>query len=524
MWAVKFLSGPKAGEEFPLQDGLIVLGKDPSCQIPLPSPGVSKKHAQITVSAGKARIEDLNSSNGTYIDGKQIHSRELREGDRVSLCDVIFEVRKKQDISQMAWNSNGIAHGAPGPMTASDPSPAPPVNMEEKLSKAQKGFKAYLHNAVLPGVYKLAEWMEFKWVVGIFVIGFIFLVTFFSSFPFIQILKSSVEKESFNSAESIALTLTKLNRESLHKGLQTALSVSYAKRRPGVKKALIVSAVSGRILAPAELAHNYPKLPFIHKARKLDQITVEKIDSSTVGAMAPIRFYNPKTGESAPTAYAVVIYNMTAMTKGNSKAFSLMAQNLFIACALGLIIFFFLINLIEFPVKSVNRQLNQSLKDDKTPPVSVNYRSPVLQELCDNINNGLNRIALSQMEDKEELSADPGDSARQNEMKNLIEVIGFPALSVDLQNDTVAAVNTGWTEQIGMEEILQSPVQDISDGALKAELEGLIQKSRSNPHEISFGEVYLKETQLQITCQIVMGSREPAYAVISFMPAEKETA
>ena len=524
MWAIKFLSGSLAGQEVRLQKGLMVLGKESSCQISLPDePGVSKKHAQITIREDNILLEDLDSRNGTYVDGKQVYTRLLNEGDRVALGNVIFEVRKKQDIP--------LPHPymSPYPPTQpTDDSQSAPSNekatAEENIAGIQKKALNYLHNVILPGVYKLAEWVEFKWVVGMFVIGFIFLVTMFSSVPLIQILRSSVEQESLNNAENIAVTLQKLNRPHLQKGLETALSVSYAKRRPGVKQAFIINAVSGRVMAPAELAHSYPKIPFIHKARKMDQNSVEKIDSATVAAMVPIRFYNPKTGENNPMAYTVVIYDMDALAQGNAQTFSLMFQNLFIACVLGLIIFFFLINLIEFPIKSISRQLNQSLKDDRTPPVSVNYQSSVLNTLCSNINSALNRISLSQALNEKDDFDDVNVDNRQNEMNNLVEIVGFPSLSVDLQNDTIASVNSNWTDQIGIEDILHSPLQDISEESLKTELGNLIEQGRANPQEISFGEIYLKGARLQTTCQFIMGAQEPAYAIITFMPDEKEAA
>lgn len=522
LWAIKFLSGSLAGQEVHLQKGLVVLGKEDSCQVSIPDSGISKKHAQITVRDENVLIEDLGSSNGTYVEGKQIYSHVLNTGDRVALGDVIFEVRKKQQAAQPLLHP----YMSPYPLfqpTGEEASNAVPQKKVD-VESMQKRVKSYLNDVVLPGVYKLAEWVEFKWVVGIFVIGFIFLVTLFSSVPLIQILRSGVEQESLNNAENIAITLKKLNRPHLQKGLETALDVSYAQRRPGVKQALIVSAVNGRVLAPAELAHSYPKIPFIHKARKLDKTSVEKINSSTVAAMTPIRFYNPKTGENSPMAYSVVIYDMSALAKGGAQTISFMIQNLFISCVLGLIIFFFLINLIEFPIRSINRQLNQSLKDDQTPPVSVDYQSFVLKELCSNINSALNRISLSQALNEEEDSDGGGVENRQNEMNNLVEVIGFPSLSIDLQNDTIASVNSNWTDQIGMDDILHIPLQDIGEESLRAELGNLIEQGRTSPQDISFGEIYLKGARLQTTCQFITGAQGPAYAIVTFMPDEKEAA
>lgn len=80
-------------EFYPLpMDGSVVLGRDPVCQIVLDSrsyKGVSRQHAQITpVPDGEAiwQVSDLNSSNGTYVNGYRIKAEErLHEGDRISL-------------------------------------------------------------------------------------------------------------------------------------------------------------------------------------------------------------------------------------------------------------------------------------------------------------------------------------------------------------------------------------------------------------------------------------------------------
>ena len=111
MWSIKFLSGPKAGKEILLQQGLVVLGREESCPISLPSKGISKKHAQILVKNEGVFIEDLNSSNGTFIKGKQIQSQKLKEGDRVALYDIVFELKKKPDIQSfpmqnLSYNQN----------------------------------------------------------------------------------------------------------------------------------------------------------------------------------------------------------------------------------------------------------------------------------------------------------------------------------------------------------------------------------------------------------------------------------
>ena len=534
MWAIKFLSGPKAGQEVLLQKGLVVLGRDESCQIVISINGISKKHAQITVTDTAVEIEDLNSSNGTFFNGKKIKFQKLEAKDRIALHDVIFEVIRKnhqevhpyfqpylypQNYNQQSMPNQNAHNEGMGFQDSSK------QKKDLNFQNIEKGMKGYIHNVVLPGVYKLAEWLEFKWVVGFFLIGFIFLVMALSSIPLIQILKSSVEQESRNHAESIAVTLSKINRDNLKLGLHAALDVDYALKRPGVEKAYIISAVDGRILSPSELSHTYPKQSFIHKARKLDKSTIEKVGSS-IGAVVPIRFYNAKSGENAPVAYSVVLYDTGSLAVGGAKILSLLIQNLFIACVLGLIVFFLLINLIEFPIRSISHQLNEALKNNKSSAISTSYQSSILKELCSHINSALNQLSLNQIlktTDVEE-EVDNTDVNRQSEMNNLVEIVGFPCLSINLADETIASINSNFTEQIGFNDILHSPISDIGDSDLKEHLQMLIGQGHANPEELSFGEINIKNMTVQTTCQFIMGKKDPAYAIITFMNAEEEVA
>lgn len=525
MWSLKFLSGPKAGKEIFLQPGLTVLGRGDSCQISISAEGISKKHAQILINDSGVFVEDMDSRNGTFFKGKQIKKQKLEEGSRVALSDVIFELRRKDPMQ--VFSSYGLVYGQGAPQTDLS---TPDGGLQKNTAGVKNSFfagikkliRSYLDNVVLPGVYKLAEWIEFKALVGFFIIGFVVVITVLSSFPLISILKSSVEQESRNNAENIAITLATGNRKHLKKGLQNAVSVDYALRRPGVKNAYIISAVDGRILAPAELAHTYPKSPVIHKARKQNQKTVAKMDSSSLAAIVPISFYNPETGENMPRAYSVVIYDMSTLSVGTKKVASLLVQTFLITCVIGFILFFFLINLIEFPVRSINRQLGRSLKDEKAPSVSIDYQSKVLTELCSHINSALNQISLNRMLSAKEEDHESGEVNRQNEMSNLVEIIGFPALSINIEEETVASLNSNFSDQIGFSEILHQPVSEISDSRLKDHLLELIEQGKSNPQEIAFGEVHLNQMSLQSTCQFIMGKKSPAYAIVTFMSPEAE--
>lgn len=69
--------------------GRVTIGRDPDCDIILDSLLVSRKHAIIERIGGRYEIEDLNSTNGTYINGKIIEGRQvIDESDQISIGSV----------------------------------------------------------------------------------------------------------------------------------------------------------------------------------------------------------------------------------------------------------------------------------------------------------------------------------------------------------------------------------------------------------------------------------------------------
>jgi DNA-binding winged-HTH domains len=66
---------------FALQNGENLIGRDPDVHVFLDHPSVSRRHARISITAGRVTLEDLNSRNGTCVDGRGITSpTELHDG------------------------------------------------------------------------------------------------------------------------------------------------------------------------------------------------------------------------------------------------------------------------------------------------------------------------------------------------------------------------------------------------------------------------------------------------------------
>jgi DNA-binding winged helix-turn-helix (wHTH) protein len=80
--------------EFPLGEGEHVLGRLPDARVWIDSASVSRRHARIVVSAGRATIEDLGSKNGTWLRGERLTGPvELADGDAVTVGPAVLRFR-----------------------------------------------------------------------------------------------------------------------------------------------------------------------------------------------------------------------------------------------------------------------------------------------------------------------------------------------------------------------------------------------------------------------------------------------
>lgn len=100
--AILRLQHPAPGIEdfFVLLHGETTLGRHPANRICLPRKTVSRFHARITKGTEGYMVEDLESSNGTFVNGKQITREALRNNDELTLGELKFSFYLDEESSQ----------------------------------------------------------------------------------------------------------------------------------------------------------------------------------------------------------------------------------------------------------------------------------------------------------------------------------------------------------------------------------------------------------------------------------------
>jgi hypothetical protein len=78
----------------PLSSETVTIGRLADCDVVLRDKGASRKHAQLKLRDGTWTLTDLGSTNGTRLNGQTVQSRELSDGDRITIGTTVIEFRR----------------------------------------------------------------------------------------------------------------------------------------------------------------------------------------------------------------------------------------------------------------------------------------------------------------------------------------------------------------------------------------------------------------------------------------------
>ena len=93
-WLKVMSEGKTASKRYNLRSETII-GRDAGCQICLDDEFISQLHARVVDNQGRYILEDLGSTNGTYVNGRKInYPVDLRHGDRIKIGGTLMEFRR----------------------------------------------------------------------------------------------------------------------------------------------------------------------------------------------------------------------------------------------------------------------------------------------------------------------------------------------------------------------------------------------------------------------------------------------
>jgi pSer/pThr/pTyr-binding forkhead associated (FHA) protein len=117
-------SGPTPGAAFTLEGDQITIGRDSVNEVVINDAEISRRHARLTFQGGKYVLEDLGSTNGTFVNGQRLAGpRVLKPGEVVSFGEQIVMVFEATNFDAGATVVSPRAAVVP---SISRPAPIPP--------------------------------------------------------------------------------------------------------------------------------------------------------------------------------------------------------------------------------------------------------------------------------------------------------------------------------------------------------------------------------------------------------------
>lgn len=134
-WALEIHASWAKQSRFPIKENAIV-GRDESCDISVPVNHLSRQHARLTPAGGFLLVKDLDSTNGTFLNGEKITQGRAKPGDKLRFDVVTFEVigPKVDDNRTVVRQANPMA-------TPSTPSAVSPAVKPAPVVKATSSTK-----------------------------------------------------------------------------------------------------------------------------------------------------------------------------------------------------------------------------------------------------------------------------------------------------------------------------------------------------------------------------------------------
>lgn len=121
-------SGPTPGAAFTLEGDQITVGRDSTNEIVINDAEISRRHARLTFQGGKYILEDLGSTNGTFVNGQRLAGpRVLKAGEVVSFGEQIVLVYEASTFDPAATVASPRAAAVPSISRPVAPPPPPPA-------------------------------------------------------------------------------------------------------------------------------------------------------------------------------------------------------------------------------------------------------------------------------------------------------------------------------------------------------------------------------------------------------------
>jgi hypothetical protein len=483
MFKLVAVGGKLRGKEYILNDGDNIIGRAIDCDHAVPVEGVSKKHLQITVNGETAYAEDLGSSNGTIVNGKIIKRVTLKDGDKIALPNLIFQIvyvlEKKIIVKRKVLKEGDDDEDAYNEDSPIEPMPA------SLIAKPIWIFK----NKVMPIVYSFNEQYEWSALVGILLFVFIAFNITLTILPVLRDSKVLLIKEIALRGKQYAAEVDRLNNVYLRDKSLDQVQTGFLEGddAEGVQSYKLYD-IEGRVYRPVSELNTIVNDPFSVEAMKFyrveknqDREIIQDLGNNVIGIARAIKAHDKNLGRDVVVAIITLYFSPTSLAReasNNSKAY---LESLITSAMVAIIFFGILYYMTVKPLDELRFQIERVLRG-RQKELSSKTLFREVHPLRNTINSMLTRLRELQNTDSGEVQTLEEDGPYLRTLKEFMEGAHGPVMILNSEK-IIQHLNLECEDLVGIRENAsagQSILDTARDQGLAATIIDLCDQSANN--------------------------------------------
>lgn len=400
MYKLVAVGGKLRGTEIVLNEGENVLGRSSEADHVVSSDGVSKKHMRITVNGETAFVEDLGSSNGTFVNGKLTRKMTVKDGDKVALPNVIFQLVYVAEKTVIVKKK--VAKGSDEDVD---------LSLDEVMPTSIGGKMIYFFKTkVMPIIYNFNEQYEWSALVGILLFFFIGVNVSLIIFPVLRESKRLLVREIAMRGKQYADEVARTNSIPLSRRNIDKVDTNFLESAEGVQSYELFD-FDGRIVRPITQLSTYVKDPlsvealnFYKDSRNLNNTYVQSLSQGVIGIGRAIKAYDVTTGREETVGVVAIRFaprSLAVEAANNSSAF---LESLVTSSMVAVIFYGMLYFLTIRPISELRVQTEQVLRGRRKELESSSMFKEIAP-LRSTINSLLQRLRELQNTGEEEMQS-----------------------------------------------------------------------------------------------------------------------
>jgi pSer/pThr/pTyr-binding forkhead associated (FHA) protein len=482
MFKLVVVGGRLRGKEFILNDGENIIGRGSDNDVSVDVDGVSKKHLKVTVNGETAFAEDMGSSNGTLINGKIIKRLTIKDGDKIALPNLIFQVvymlEKKVIVKKKVVKVSNNEDDSYDELNQIEPIP------ESILAKPIWIFK----HKIMPVIYSFNEQYEWSALVGILLFIFIAINISLTIVPVLSDSRRLLLREVSYRAKQYTAEVDRLNNVFLRDKNFDQVKITFLEGEDaeGVESYKLFDT-EGRVFRPVAEFNSIVNDPFAVEALKYFKVEKnqdqERIirDGNIVKVARAIKAHDITLGRDVVVAIITLSFAPTSLATeaaNNSKAY---LESLVTSGMVAIIFFGMLYYMTVRPLEEMKVQIERVLRG-RQKEIDSKTLFKELHPLRNTINSILSRIKELQNTDSGEVQNMEEDGPYLRSLEEFMAGAQGPVIILNSEK-IIQRINLEAEDLLGLRENAsagQSILDTARDQGLAATLIDLCDQSANN--------------------------------------------